>query len=274
MPTNIDGFTIFGAIEQKWLSIGGPNSPLKHPVTNEFPTFDGVGRRQNFQGGMISWRPNTAAFIVWGLIGERWLQIGAEQFGCPITDEKTTPDRRGRFNHFRAFRPDNSLIGESSIYWLPETGAHEIYGGIRDFWARNGWERSKVGYPVSAEHNRSDLNGGREQQFQHGTIIWSPSSGASFAEPSITLRFEKNTNTIEVDGFRFTSNQTVRLDYQYKGQSGLHQNGADNPITVAINGLGNWSFTKTVPNDGTINEVAVKVTDNASGIVLSKEIFP
>ncbi len=65
MPTNLDGFTVFGAIEQKWLSIGGANSPLKHPVTNEFNTFDGMGRRQNFQGGMISWRSNNGAFVVW-----------------------------------------------------------------------------------------------------------------------------------------------------------------------------------------------------------------
>jgi uncharacterized protein with LGFP repeats len=158
MPTNVDGFVVFGGIEEKWLSFGGLQGILGHPVSNETPTFDGVGRFQNFQGGIVSWnpRPEMGAHVVWGLIGERWLQIEREQFGYPLTDETTTPDGRGRFNHFRAFNPDGSFIGESSIYWTPETGAHEVYGGIRDFWAQQGWETSKVGYPINAEHDRGD----------------------------------------------------------------------------------------------------------------------
>lgn len=216
MPTNIDGFTVFGAIEQKWLSIGGPNSPLKHPVTNEFKTFDGVGRRQNFQGGMISWRPNTGAFVVWGLIGERWLQIGAEQFGYPITDESVTGDRKGRFNHFRAFRADNSLIGESTIIWQPQTGAHQIYGAIRDFWAKNGWERSQVGYPVNAEEDRSD-QAGRSQLFQRGRILWTSSNGAYYARPTITNTdpIKDNGYFVEVRGVDFTPYLGVTLNYRF-----------------------------------------------------------
>lgn len=264
MPTNIDGLVVFGAIEQKWLSLGGPNSPLKHPVTNEFPTFDGVGRRQNFQGGMISWRPNTGAFVVWGLIGARWLQIGAEQFGYPITDERATPDQRGRFNHFRAFRADNSLIGESSIYWLPETGAHEIYGGIRDFWAKNGWERSKVGYPITAEYDRSDQPG-REQQFQRGRIIWSPTSGASFAQPSISLRAVADQGRfIVVDGSWFTPNQPVRIGYDIFAGGGptTHQTGED---TLTSDGAGRFHHPIRVNLGGDISGAQARAIDVASG---------
>ena len=123
-----------GGIEQKWLSFGGLQGKLGHPVSNETPTFDGVGRFQNFQKGIISWnpRPEMGAHVIWGLIGERWLQIGREQFGYPLTDEEPASDGNGRFNHFRAFKPDGSLIGESSIFWLSETGAHEVYGAQTD----------------------------------------------------------------------------------------------------------------------------------------------
>lgn len=167
-------FDVFGAIGEKWVAMGWETSPLGFPVTAEQPTFDGVGRRQNFQGGMISWRPDTGAFAVWGLIGTRWLEIGSEQFGYPVTDETPTPDGHGRFNHFRAFRPDGSVIGDSSIYWLPETGAHEVFGAIRDKWASLGWETSPLGYPVTAEQ---DHQGGRIQRFQGGALFWTPQGG-------------------------------------------------------------------------------------------------
>jgi hypothetical protein len=167
-------FDVFGTIGEKWKAMGCEASPVGLPVTGEQPTFDSIGRRQNFQGGMISWRPETGAFAVWGLIGARWLEIGGEQFGYPVTDETPTPDGRGRFNHFRAFRPDSSVIGDSSIYWLPETGAHEVFGAIRDKWASMGWETSPLGYPITAEE---DFQGGRIQRFQGGALFWTPQGG-------------------------------------------------------------------------------------------------
>jgi uncharacterized protein with LGFP repeats len=165
---------VFGEIRNKWSSIGWETSPLGYPTDREVPTFDNAGRRQHFQGGMVSWRPQTGAHAVWGLIGARWWELGAEKFGYPITDETTTPDGRGRFNHFRAFRPDNSIAGDSSIYWSPETGAHEIFGAIRDKWASMGWEKSSLGYPTSGE---LDEAGGRVQHFQHGSLFWTAAGG-------------------------------------------------------------------------------------------------
>jgi uncharacterized protein with LGFP repeats len=106
------------------------------------------------------------------LIGKRWLEISREQFGYPITDELVTPGGRGRFNHFRSVH----LAGkpEASIYWSPESGAHEIYGAIRAKWAEMGWEGSPLHFPISAEH---DHPGGRIQEFQNGRLFWSPTSG-------------------------------------------------------------------------------------------------
>ncbi len=158
---------VFGAIREKWFIHGQLQGPLGFPITAEAPTFDGVGRGQNFRGGMISWHPELGSQSVWGLIGERWLQLGREQFGYPITDEKPTPDGHGRYNHFRAMqlqgRPD------ASIYWTKGTGPHEVYGAIRAKWAELGWERSQLGYPVAAEE---DAPGGRIQRFQRRSLYW------------------------------------------------------------------------------------------------------
>ncbi len=165
-------FGVFGAIRDKWMQLGAGGGPLGISVSDELPTFDGIGRFRNFGNGMISWHPDLGPSAVWGLIGVRWNQIGREQFGYPITDELDTSDRRGRFNHFRALH----LAGqpEASIFWSPATGACEVYGAIRDFWGREGWESSRFGFPLSPEQ---DMPGGRQQRFERGTIGWTPGGG-------------------------------------------------------------------------------------------------
>jgi uncharacterized protein with LGFP repeats len=165
-----NGFAVFGAIRDKWLSAGGPAGALKLPMSNETPTFDGVGRFQSFQGGIVSWHPDLGAHIVWGLIGERWLQIGREQFGYAITDETPTADGMGRYNHFKAMQLPGQP--EASIFFHPDTGAHEVYGAIRQKWADLGGDTGFLRYPVSAEQDHPQ---GRFQQFQGGGLLWNGS---------------------------------------------------------------------------------------------------
>jgi hypothetical protein len=168
----VNDFGVFGAIGDKWAETGRVTGPLRAPVSAEIPTFDGVGRFRNFGGGIVSWHPETGAHIVWGLIGARWLQIGREQFGYPTTDESPTADGNGRWNHFRAIHLPGKP--EASIHWSPASGAHETYGAIRDKWAAMGWEQSRLGYPIDAEH---DYAGGRRQTFQGGTLFWTSQGG-------------------------------------------------------------------------------------------------
>jgi uncharacterized protein with LGFP repeats len=180
MPTNLAGFTILGAIEAKWLALGGAAGLLGAPRSNESPTFDGVGRAQTFERGLISWHPTIGPHEVHGSILARWLEVGREKFGYPITDESVCPDRIGRFNHFRAVQ----LPGrpESSIYFSPATGPHDIFGAIRDKWASMGFERSVLGYPLVSEHEQK--GGGRSQRFERGVITWTNTGGPAEHEVS------------------------------------------------------------------------------------------
>jgi len=173
-PTEaVRSHAVTDAIRGKWIELQAESGSLGPPLEVERPTFDGIGRAQRFQGGTVSWHPETGPHAVWGLIGERWLQIGREKFGYPITDELPTSDGRGgRFNHFRALQLPGKP--EASIFWMAETGAHEIYGVIRAKWAEMGWERSTLGYPTSPEH---DDPGGRIQRFEGGSLFWSPATG-------------------------------------------------------------------------------------------------
>jgi uncharacterized protein with LGFP repeats/GH25 family lysozyme M1 (1,4-beta-N-acetylmuramidase) len=161
-------WSIRGSIRDKWASLGWERSFLEYPTTDETTTPDGVGRYNHFANdGSIYWTPGTGAWSVRGSIRDRWASLGWELsvLGYPVTDENGTPDGVGRYNHFQG----------GSIYWSPGTGAWEVHGSIRDTWSSLGWERSRLGYPVSNEYG---VPGGRRSDFQHGSITWIAATGA------------------------------------------------------------------------------------------------
>ncbi|WP_436786729.1 LGFP repeat-containing protein [Yinghuangia sp. YIM S10712] len=158
-----------GAIRDKWSRLGWERGPLGYPITDELTTPDGRGRYTHFQHGSIYWTPETGAREIHGGIRDKWAQLRWEKgpLGYPVTDELTAPDGRGKYTHFQ----------RGSIYWTPETGAHEIHGSIRDRWAAMGWERSPLGYPVTDEMVTPDGRG-RYTHFQYGSIYWTLETGA------------------------------------------------------------------------------------------------
>lgn len=163
---------VIGAIALKWSQLGEEFGKLGVPVEPEYPTFDGLGRAQKFKGGYISWHPETGAYAVWGEILQRWLELGRERFGYPITDPLATPGLTGRYNHFQAGPFPNSA--HKSIYWSASSGAHEVQGPIRAKWEELGWEGGIMGFPISAE---MDKDGGKIQHFQRGSLYWSSATG-------------------------------------------------------------------------------------------------
>ena len=115
---------------------------------------------------------------------EVYLFQGAEKKkGYSITDQMTCPDGSGKYNHFKKQMSDGTWA-ESSIYWTPRTGkgAIYIYGAIREKWGSIGWERSKLGYPVSNEYASGTF---RVQDFEKGRILYSTAKGAVVEESKI-----------------------------------------------------------------------------------------
>ncbi|WP_326938152.1 LGFP repeat-containing protein [Amycolatopsis cynarae] len=159
---------MLGAIRDKWASLGWETG-LGYPTTDESTTPDGIGRYNHFtNNASIYWTPNTGAHGINGLIHDKWAALGWETgLGYPTTDETTTPDGTGRYNHF---------TNNASIYWTPNTGAHAVVGTIRDTWANLGWEKSGLGYPTSDEYA---ITGGRRNDFQHGYITWNASNNTT-----------------------------------------------------------------------------------------------
>ena len=163
---------VHGAIRELWAQIGWERSHLGYPVTDESSCPDGVGRFNHFQGGSIYWTPDTGAHEVHGAIRERWSQLGWERshLGYPVTSETACPDGVGRFNHYQG----------GSIYWTPDTGAHDVFGPVRDHWEKLGWERGRLRYPIADQRTVGD---GFDCRFQGGVVVWTPSGGARVQVP-------------------------------------------------------------------------------------------
>ena len=170
---------IYGAIRDKWASLGWEKSFLGFPTTDESGTPDGVGRYNHFQGGSIYWTSQTGAYEVHGDIRSKWESLGWEKsyLGYPLTDESITPDGIGRFNHFQG----------GSIYWTPNTGANAVKIQIRDKWESLGWEMGYLGYPLNDTQGSNSAT--LSNTFQGGFINWSQSSGAQASSPYTKINF-------------------------------------------------------------------------------------
>lgn len=164
-------------IRSKYEALGGA-AALGQPISTE------AGKIWTFaNGSCICDNPKAfEAFEIHGDIYAKWLSLGGLNFGVPCTNETSTPDNVGRYNHFN----DNT----ASIYWTPDTGAAAIYGAIRQKWSQLGWERSPLGYPVTDEQGTPD-NVGRYNHFSNGgSIYWTPRTGANAVYGDIRRQWE------------------------------------------------------------------------------------
>ena len=93
-------------------------------------------------------------------------ELGRSFVGAAVSPEIAIEDGRGRVR----------VYDDATIYWTPETGAHEVHGVIRDEYLRLGGYRSRLGYPTSDERAAADGRT-RVTEFEHGTITYSPELG-------------------------------------------------------------------------------------------------
>ncbi len=148
--------------------MGWERGPLGYPTRGDGLHAEG-SRSGSFQGGAVVSSPAYGVREVHGGIAATWKRLGANRgvLGVPATDELATPDGRGRFNHFAG----------GSVYWTPTTDAQAIRGAIRETWARLGWERGALGYPVTNELGAPDGRG-RFNHFERGSVYWTSTTGA------------------------------------------------------------------------------------------------
>ena len=208
------------AIQAKSDSLGGM---LGKPTSKVQSFNNSSAYYQNYEGGTIilTQLSPTKVFEIHGDIYKKWVELGRENYGLPLTDETATPDTVGRYNHF---------TDGKSIYWHPTTGAHAVYGAIRDLWSSLGWERSELGYPTSDEM-AAPGGIGRISYFQQKSIYWTAQTGAMVIEDTKTWEGDVYFS----DGTALGGNVKVTLnkngDCNFSGH--LHDSGYS-PYSVTV----------------------------------------
>ena len=157
-----------GAIGSKWASMGAERSYLQYPTASEVRGLKNNGSYQQFQVGRIYWSPVTGAWDVSGAIGDKWIEMNAQDsiFNYPVSSETRGLKNNGSYQQFQVGR----------IYWSPVTGAHPVAGGIGDYWLGKGAQDSTLGYPTSGE--KLDSLGRVYQEFEGGKVYWTALQGA------------------------------------------------------------------------------------------------
>ncbi|HEV7689160.1 MAG TPA: GH25 family lysozyme, partial [Acidimicrobiia bacterium] len=163
---------IQGAIRDAWATSGWESGPLGYPTTDETVAADNVAHYNDFsKNATIDWAPATGTHLVYGAIRQAWVASGREAgpLGYPTSDETAVGDGVGRYNDF-------SKVG--SVVWSPATGAHLVYGLIREAWVASGREAGPLGYPTTDETAAADRVGRYNDFSKGGTVAWSPATGA------------------------------------------------------------------------------------------------
>jgi hypothetical protein len=123
---------------------------------------DKVGRYAQFQNGYVYWSPATGAHTVPNSLFGKWatLKWEAGLLGYPILDNAAVTG-----GECQAFQ-------NGCLYHEDGKPVVAVHGAILNSWAKAGYEKSPLGWPITDETPFGD---GVVQQFDHGKIYWSPS---------------------------------------------------------------------------------------------------
>jgi uncharacterized protein with LGFP repeats len=115
----------------------------------------------------VNWLASGRCVIL-GAISDKYNEKYGSLGFCQ-SGEFATADTVGRYNRFE----------RGSIYWHPNTQAHEVHGLIHAKWAAKGYERSLVGFPVTDEVALPNGTGAYNH-FERGSIYWKAGTTQAF----------------------------------------------------------------------------------------------
>ncbi len=95
-----------------------------------------------------------------GEVYKKYVAVGGatSPLGVPEEAQESGPNG-GEYQDFEG----------GTIYWSSDSGAHIVWGEIREAWEENGGANGTLGYPTSDE---KDIPGGKQSDFTGGTITW------------------------------------------------------------------------------------------------------
>jgi uncharacterized protein with LGFP repeats len=161
-------FVSFGAIRALWGATGYQDGGLGYPTSNEVGGLKDGGVYQTYQHGAIVYAPGVGTFVSFGAIRNLWAATGYENggLGYPTSNEIGGLKDGGVYQTYQ----------HGAIVYAPGAGTFVSFGAIRGLWGATGYQDGGLGYPTSNE--TADGRGGVYQTYQHGAIVYSPTTGA------------------------------------------------------------------------------------------------
>ncbi len=178
--------------------------------------FHSNGNRMDGDGFFLPGNTNNAFYYFsnktrtvsynWGVIRDKYTKANYEfgELGWPENSEVLLPDGVGYFQKFN----------HGFIYWGPKTGAYLVMNNIFEPWKSQGWEKGKLGYPISdfiAENSAAPVNTNFPhefkgyQKFEGGVIFYTrmiggikgiqESTSIDYGNPDIVLARHREMKT-------------------------------------------------------------------------------
>jgi uncharacterized protein with LGFP repeats len=163
------GGSFISPVDEYYAASPDVRSLLGNPLSQQGGTADGQGLYRRYERGAIYWSPGTGAHAVSGGVAEKWNAAGADRSGLrlPTSDMVCGLTAGGCRQEFQG----------GTVVWSPGSGAWATNGAIAASWVASGRESGPLGYP-SSDMGCGFVRGGCGQQFEHGSLYWSPASGA------------------------------------------------------------------------------------------------
>jgi hypothetical protein len=174
-PVAASSSEIPAAIAEAWTNAGGKGGPLGMPIPPAAPMTEpnASGVAMRFANGAIFAWSGQKAIVMPGTdrLLAAWLALGAARspLGWPTRPPSATPDGVGRA----------LACTRGAVFDHPTHGAHAVYGGLYSYWASLGGLQSGLGFPLSDAEIPDDPTAPQSIRFEHGTLRWSPTAGAT-----------------------------------------------------------------------------------------------
>lgn len=197
-PTPTPTPTPVSPIDAKYAAVNG--ATLMGAPTGPETAMATGGRYRDYTNGAIIWSSANGAFTsINGAIRDKWRSMGFENAtGYPTSDDKQAANKGGTYQNFTG----GAIISSSAgTYWTS--------GAIRDRWASFGFEMGPMGFPKTDEV-KGLIRGGSYQNYQGGSILYSPATGAQMIYGAIQTAW----NSQGYEGGRLGYPTSNEYDYQ------------------------------------------------------------
>jgi uncharacterized protein with LGFP repeats len=178
-----------GAINLKYVSMGGSASYLGAPVAATSCNLYGGGCGRAYQNGSIYWSSSTGAAVVDGEVRAGWWATGgvSGNLGYPIADVGPIPGGSAGAFQF------------GSVYSSAATGPQSVGRELLPAWWNTGGVNGPLGWPIA--HSGAVPGGGTGGAFQGGSVYWSAGTGAHWLTGDVRLKWWNTGGTTGVLGF-------------------------------------------------------------------------